>query len=90
MTVLKLISLIEILSKRNNLRKTPLIIAIIDKTIGGLLYGYLQVVQGDSGSGKTLFCLRTIERLLKYNPDARILYSNFNGHLGLLILKNFS
>ncbi|MFX0050558.1 MAG: hypothetical protein ACFFAJ_06580 [Candidatus Hodarchaeota archaeon] len=44
MTVLKLISLNEILAKWNNLSRTPLNIEIIDETIGGLLHGYLHVV----------------------------------------------
>ncbi|MFX0205946.1 MAG: hypothetical protein ACFFDT_08155, partial [Candidatus Hodarchaeota archaeon] len=67
--MLKLTSLKELLAEWNNLRKIPLNIALIDNTIGGLLHGYLHVVRGDSGSGKTLFCLRTIDRLLKGQPD---------------------
>jgi hypothetical protein len=89
MTMLRLTSLKELLTKWNNLRKIPLNIAIIDNTIGGFLYGYLHVVRGDSGAGKTLFCLRTIDKLLNYNPNAHILYSEFSGHLRAANLKKF-
>ncbi|MFX0181891.1 MAG: hypothetical protein ACFE95_02315 [Candidatus Hodarchaeota archaeon] len=89
MTILRLTSLKALLSEWNNIRKIPLNIAVIDNTIGGLLYGYLHVVKGDSGAGKTLFCLRTIDKLLNYDPDALILYSEFSGHLRAASLKKF-
>ena len=57
------------------------------ETIGGLLHGHIYSVYGDSGVGKTIFCFRAIHYLFQQRNDARILYSDFNGHLRISNLK---
>lgn len=87
MTVIKLLSLNSILSRWNNQRAIPIKIPILDDTIGGLLHGHIHSVYGDSGVGKTIFCFRAIHYLFQQRNDARILYSDFNGHLRISNLK---
>lgn len=87
MTVIKLLSLKTILSRWNNQGAIPIKIPILDNTIGGLLHGHIHSVYGDSGVGKTRFCFRAIHYLFQQRKDARILYSEFNGHLRISTLK---
>lgn len=87
MTLLKLTSFNEILSRWNNSAAISLNIQLIDEYIGGLLPSQLHMVQGTSGSGKTWFCFRAIACLFRTKFDAQVLYSDFQGHVRIRNLK---
>ncbi len=64
-----------------NMRKIPLNLNFLDEMIGGLISGHIYLISGDSGVGKTWFCLRAIKSVLNANPEANIFYSDFSGNL---------
>lgn len=45
------------------------------------------MVLGDSGVGKTWFCLNAIFQLLEHTPETQVLYSNFHGNFRITNLK---
>ena len=87
MIVLQLTHFREILARWNKKNAIPLNIPLIDETVGGLLPGSLHVVRGESGVGKTWFCLRAILCLFQQDPNVQVLYSDFSGHLRFSNLK---
>ena len=87
MTLLQLTPFKEIVSRWNRRCAIPLNIDLIDEIIGGLLPCHLHMVRGDSGVGKTWFCIRAINNLFKQRPEAQVLYSDFCGHLRISNLK---
>ncbi len=87
MTIIQLFTLKSILNRWITDRALPLEIPIVDDTIGGLLPGLIHSISGDSGVGKTIFCLRAINCLFRENNEAKILYSEFNGNLRLSTIK---
>jgi predicted ATP-dependent serine protease len=87
LTGIRLTSFKELLERWDNQRGIPLGINFLDKILGGLLPGHLQVVCGESGVGKTWFCLRAINSMLNHRSNSEILFCDFNGHLRLSNLK---
>ncbi|MHA2243992.1 MAG: hypothetical protein ACXADY_03405 [Candidatus Hodarchaeales archaeon] len=87
MTLLQLIPFKKVVSRWNRRCAIPLNIDLIDEVIGGLLPYHLHMVRGDTGVGKTWFCIRAINNLFKQRPDAQVLYSDFCGHLRISNLK---
>ncbi|MFW9779244.1 MAG: hypothetical protein ACFFE8_10355 [Candidatus Heimdallarchaeota archaeon] len=85
--MLKITSLRDIISQWNQLGKFPFGIPSLDRVTGGLRPGYLYSIFGDSGAGKTWFCLQIIKELWTQNSDAQVLYSDFCGHLRIGNLK---
>ena len=77
----------EILSRWNKQIAIPLEIHLIDELLGGILPCHLQLVIGDSGAGKTLYCMKVISQLLKRKPEAQILYSDFEGNFRINNLR---
>ncbi len=62
-------------------------IPIIDDAIGGLLPGQLHSINGESGVGKTIFCIRAINSLFQLKADAKVLFCESSGNLRLSVLK---
>ena len=81
MSLLKVTPFTNIITLWREQNIIPLNIPIIDNTVGGLLPCYIHGVIGDSGVGKTIFCLRAINQVLLRKPTSKILYCNFEGHL---------
>ncbi|MFX0123699.1 MAG: hypothetical protein ACFFAE_08660 [Candidatus Hodarchaeota archaeon] len=79
MTVLQLTSFQEVFSRWNKHSAIPLSVSSIDEILGGLL-PCLHVVVGDSGVGKTWFCIKAIFHLLEQIPKAQVLYNDFGGN----------
>ncbi|MFW9855033.1 MAG: RAD55 family ATPase [Candidatus Thorarchaeota archaeon] len=79
--MLKITSLRDMISQWNQLGKSSFGIPSLDRVTGGLRRGYLYSIFGDSGVGKTWFCLQIIKELWTQNSDAQVLYSDFSGHL---------
>ncbi|MFX0084093.1 MAG: hypothetical protein ACFFAU_00330 [Candidatus Hodarchaeota archaeon] len=87
MTMIQLFTLNSILNRWSNERALPLEIPIIDDTIGGLLPSLVHSINGETGAGKTIFCLRVINSLFRQNNESKVLYSEFNGNLRLSTIK---
>ncbi|NHJ01626.1 MAG: hypothetical protein EAX86_05755 [Candidatus Heimdallarchaeota archaeon] len=87
MSSLKVTSVSDIINLWNKQNSIPLNISIIDDTIGGLLPGFLHGVIGDSGVGKTNFCLRSVKLFFKHFPESHVLYCNLEGHLRKNVLE---
>jgi hypothetical protein len=85
--LLQLTSLNEILSRWNKQQAVPLYIPLLDELLGGLLPYHLQVIVGEPGAGKTWFCINAIHQLLKQEPDAQILYTDFGGNFRIKNLR---
>jgi archaellum biogenesis ATPase FlaH len=62
-------------------------IPIIDDTIGGLLPGQLHSINGESGVGKTIFCIRAIYCLFQIKADAKVLFCESSGNLRFSVLE---
>ncbi len=77
----------DLITLWNKQSSIPLNIPIIDNTVGGLVPCYIHGVIGDSGVGKTHFCLKAINQILLKNPTSKILYCNFEGHLRHEVVK---
>ncbi|MFW9903660.1 MAG: hypothetical protein ACFFFH_04965 [Candidatus Thorarchaeota archaeon] len=77
----------EILSRWSKKSAVPLHISFLDDLLGGLLPYHLQMVLGDSGSGKTWFCLNATYHLLEKEPNAEVLYTDFGGNFRIKCLE---
>jgi archaellum biogenesis ATPase FlaH len=62
-------------------------IPIIDDTIGGLLPGQLHSINGESGVGKTIFCIRAIHCLFQLKAGAKVLFCESSSNLRLSVLE---
>jgi predicted ATP-dependent serine protease len=85
--LIQLTPLHEILSRWNKQQAVPLQIPFLDKSLGGLLPYHLQIIIGESGVGKTWFCINAIHKLLKQEPDAQVLYTDFGGNFRIKNLR---
>ena len=82
-------SLPEMLLKIEKSNKIPLGIELIDNLVGGIISGHLHAILGESGSGKTWFCLKAINSMLKINSLAKIGYIDFSlGNNIYLIIRS--
>jgi predicted ATP-dependent serine protease len=77
----KLQSLYQMLSEIEESNKIVLGIDLVDNLVGGIIPGQLHAIVGDSGSGKTWLCLKTIQSILKYNSSAKIGYVDFSANI---------
>lgn len=77
----------EILSRWNKQSVIPLNIPPLDELLGGLVPYHLQMVLGDSGIGKTWFCLNAIYQFLEKEPNTQILYIDFGGNFRIRSLE---
>lgn len=87
MTLLHLTPLQEILARWNKQSAIPLNIPLLDDLLGGLLPYHLHVVVGDSGAGKTWFCMKSIFRMFQQKSEAQILYNDFGGNFRINNLR---
>ncbi|UCG03410.1 MAG: hypothetical protein JSW11_05340 [Candidatus Heimdallarchaeota archaeon] len=87
MTSFQLVPLHEIASRWNKQIAFPLDIDLIDEIIGGLIPSQLHIVVGDSGVGKTWFCLKAIFQILTKNPQAHVVYNDFRGNFRINNLR---
>lgn len=62
-------------------------IPIIDDIIGGLLPGQLHSINGESGVGKTIFCIRAIHSLFQLKAESKVLFCESSGNLRRSVLK---
>lgn len=85
--LLQLTPLHEVLSRWNKQQAIPLYIPLLDELLGGLLPYHLQIIIGDSGAGKTWFCMQVISHLLQQKPEAQILYSDFEANFRINNLR---
>ncbi len=74
-------SLPEMLLKIEKSNKIPLGSELIDNLVGGIISGHLHAILGESGSGKTWFCLKAIRSMLKVNSAAKVGYIDFSANL---------
>ncbi|MFX1517882.1 MAG: hypothetical protein ACFFC6_16395 [Promethearchaeota archaeon] len=77
----------EMLSRWSKQKAVRLDIPLLDEFLGGLLPYQLQMCLGDSGVGKTWFCINAIRKLLTHEPDALIFYSDFGGNFRINNLR---
>lgn len=89
MTMIPLFTLDSILNRWINTKAIPIKIPMVDNTIGGLLPSVIHSISGDSGVGKTIFCIRAMNCLFQQKNEARVLYSEMNGNLRLSTMKKF-
>jgi len=87
MTLLTLTPFQEILSKWTKQSAIPINIPLFDELLGGILPFSLHVVIGESGVGKTWFCLKVILEILNLHPNAEVLYTVFGGNFRINNLK---
>jgi len=76
--------------KEGKTNAVPSNIKNVDEMIGGIVPGFLFVIWGESGSGKTLFCCNAIKNTLKRNISSKILYSDFKSNLRLKTLEKMN
>ena len=77
----RLQSLSEMFSDIENMEKVVVGVDLVDNLIGGIIPGHLHAILGESGSGKTWFCLKAINSMLKSNSSARIGYVDFSANI---------
>lgn len=85
--MIPLLTFDTIINRWINHEAIPIKIPIVDNTIGGLLPSVIHSISGDSGVGKTIFCIRAINCLFQQKNEARVLYSEINGNLRISTLK---
>ena len=77
----RLQSLPEMFSEIEKSNKIMIGVDLIDNLVGGIIPGHLHAILGESGSGKTWFCLKTINSILKTNSSAKIGYVDFSANI---------
>ena len=77
----RLLSLSELLFNIEKKRKFAVDSELIDDLVGGVVSGHLHAILGESGSGKTWFCLKVVKSILKINSLAKIGYFDFSANL---------
>lgn len=87
MTLLALTPFQEILSRWSKQSAIPVDIPPLDELLGGILPFSLHAVVGESGVGKTWFCLKVISEILKKQPKSLVLYVDFGGNFRITNLK---
>ena len=87
LVILHLQSFNDLLSVWNATNAIPLEIDIIDNKIGGLIPGFIHIIWGDSGGGKSRFCLKSILQIFRKDKTIKILYCDHSGNLRLSILS---
>jgi len=80
-------SLSEMFSDIEKLEKVVVGLDLVDNLIGGIIPGHLHAVLGESGSGKTWFCLKVINSMLKSDFSAKIGYVDFSANIRSKNLK---
>jgi len=74
-------SLPEMFSRIEKLKKIAIGLDLVDNLVGGIIPGHLHAILGESGSGKTWFCLKAINSMLKSNLSAKIGYVDFSANI---------
>jgi len=77
----RLQSLPEMVSEIEKSNKIALGLDLIDNLVGGIIPGHLHAILGESGSGKTWFCLKAIKSMLKINSAAKIGYVDLSANI---------
>jgi len=77
----RLQSLPEMVSEIEKSKKIALGVDLIDNLVGGLIPGHIHAILGESGSGKTWLCLKTMKSMLESNSLAKIGYVDFSANI---------
>ncbi|WP_455463608.1 hypothetical protein [Candidatus Hodarchaeum mangrovi] len=89
LVTLHLQSFDNLISLWNPTNAIPLEIDIIDMKIGGLIPGFIHTIWGDTGGGKSRFCLQGILQAFKKDRKIKILYCDHSGNLRYSIFSRF-